>query len=334
MRQPSNRFSAKAAARVAATAILLLSAMAVLGNPASARAIETEELINFSTGDPATDPGTEGIDIDAEGNIYISANSGAGGQIWKIAPGATEPEVLATLIPPTGGAGFGVLGVHIEGDHLLAAAHTLADPELNGVWFVDLATGEASHIAGTEVIGLPNDLTVWDGAIYVTDSVAGAVWRVTAGATEPWLVDPLLAGTGALVPGLPLGANGIDVYNGRFYVANLEGGSVISVYINSRGEAVAPRLFNTVDGFPDGLAVDRQGQPHVVLIDSNALVRVGRRANLALVDDAEILDSPASLAFGPRRQNQEIYVVNFSIAEGFPDLLEQSEVGPGVVAVR
>ncbi len=322
------------AAMVAAALMLLLGLLAAVANPVSARAIETTELINFSTGDPATDPGTEGIDVDADGNVYVSANTAAGGQIWKIAPGATEPEVLATLIPPTGGAGFGVLGVHVEGDHLLTTAHTLADPALNGVWVVDLATGDANHIAGSEVIALPNDLTVWDGAIYVTDSVAGAVWRVTADGTTPWIVDPLLAGIGELVPGLPLGANGIDVYNGRFYVANLEGQSVVSIYINHRGEAVAPRLFNTVDGRPDGLAVDRQGQPHVVLVDSNALVRVGRRANLALVDDAEVLDAPASLAFGPRRQNQTIYVVNFSIGEGFPDLIEQSDVGPSVVAVR
>ncbi|MGH1489013.1 MAG: SMP-30/gluconolactonase/LRE family protein [Acidimicrobiales bacterium] len=314
-------------------AALLLSVLA-FGSPASARVIETEELINFSTGDPLADPGTEGIAIDDDGNLYVSANLATGGQIWKIAPGATEPEVLASLIPSPAGAGFGVLGLHIEGDHLLAAVNTFANPELNGVWVIDLASGDANHIAGSEVIGLPNDLTVWDGAIYVTDSVAGAVWRIDATGTNPWLIDPLLAGTGALVPGLPIGANGIDVHNGRFYVANLEGKAVISVHINHRGEPVAPRLFNTVDGFPDGLEVDRQGRPHVVLVDSSALVRVGNRNNETLVRDPEILDAPASLTFGPRRQNQTIYVVNFSIGEGFPDLIEQSDVGPSIVAVR
>lgn len=320
---------------IAAAMVTLASACIVaLASPVSARAIETEELINFSTGDPAADPATEGIDVAADGTVYVSANTATGGQVWSVSPGATEPEVVATLIPPTGGAGFGVLGLHLEGDHLLAAVHTLANPELNGIWMIDLASGAATHIPGTEVIGLPNDLTVWDDAIYVTDSVAGAVWRVDDSGTHPWLIDPLLAGTGELVPGLPLGANGIDVHNGRFYVANLEGRTVVSVYINSRGEAVAPRLFNTVDGLPDGLAVDRQGQPHVVLLDVNAVVRVGRKANVALVQDAEVLDAPASLAFGPRRQNQTIYVVNFSIGEGFPDVIEPSDVGPSIVAVR
>ena len=59
---------------IGCVAALLLGVLA-FGSPASARVIETEELINFSTGDPATDPGTEGIAIDDDGNLYVRPTS-------------------------------------------------------------------------------------------------------------------------------------------------------------------------------------------------------------------------------------------------------------------
>ena len=53
-----------------------------------------------------------------------------------------------------------------------------------------------------------------------------------------------------------------------------------------------------------------------------------------LLDDSTILDAPSSLVFGQGRNARRISVVNFSIAEGFPGLFEQSDVGPAVVAIR
>jgi len=297
-----------------------------------------EEIINFSTGDPATDPGTEGIAVDRNGTIYVSANTAEGGQIWTIAPGATEPTVLTTLIPSPNGAGFGVLGLHFAGRDLLAAVHTLANPELNGVWRINPATGEATHLAGTEVIALPNDLTTWGRTIYVTDSAGGAVWAVKERrnriSVEPFLQDPLLEGLGVLVPGLPIGANGIAASRGRLYVANLEKGLIVEARIKRRSDRIQPRVYATVDGAPDGLEVDRWGRPHTVLVGQNELLRINRDgSSTALIDDAAILDAPASLTFGKGRDRSRIYVVNFSIGEGFPDAIEQSDVGPSVVAV-
>jgi len=301
------------------------------------------EVVNFSTGNPATDPGTEGIAVASDGTMYVSANSADGGQIWAIAPGASEPEVLTTLIPPTGGAGFGVLGLHLDRGDLLVAVHTLADPALNGVWRVDIQTGDAAHLAGTEAIALPNDLTTWRDKIYVTDSAGGAVWVIDGDDVSVWAQDPLLEGLGVVVPGLPIGANGIDVFAGRIYVANFEKGLIVEATArqhnrkarnNQRNSAPALRVFAEVDGAPDGVEVDRRGRVHTVLIDQNQLVRVNRNGSTtALVDDREILDAPASLAVGPRSKGDRIYVVNFSIGEGFPEIIEQSDVGPSVVVV-
>jgi len=332
----NSRFSTLAALRhVLLTLALIATAVFASAAPASATNSTPEELINFSTGDPATDPGTEGIAVDRQGNIYVTANTADGGQVWKIAPGGTEPEVLATLIPPTGGAGFGALGIHLVGRELLVATHTLADPDLNGVWRVNRRTGDASHIAGSEVIGLPNDLTTWRSKIYVTDSVGGAVWVIDREGVRVWAQDELLEGLGELVPGVPIGANGIDASHGRLYIANLEKGLVLQARLRGRN-AATPSVYAEVDGAPDGLEVDRYGRPHVVLIDKNSLVRLSRRGTSTIIEDSNVLDAPSSLVFGnsrSRRGAQTAYVVNFSISEGFPDALLPSSVGPSVVAV-
>lgn len=335
------RIFSRIALRHALLTLALVATTVVAGvAPAAAdtrhdgQASEPQELINFSTGDPATDPGTEGVAVDRQGNLYVTANTADGGQVWKIAPGATEPEVLATLIPPTNGAGFGALGIHLVGRDLLVATHTLANPELNGVWRVDRRTGDAEHLAGSEVIGLPNDLTTWGSKVFVTDSVGGAVWVIDRQGVRIWAQDELLEGLGELVPGVPIGANGIDVFGGRLYIANLEKGLIVRAKLRGRDSAT-PTIYATVDGAPDGLEVDRRGRPHVVLIDKNALVRVDRDATTTIIEDSNVLDAPSSLAFGHRRHHgkQTAYVVNFSISEGFPDVLLPSSVGPSVVAV-
>lgn len=321
------------AARLRRLIIAVAAAFTVMAVPVAAAAQATaDEIINFSTGDPATDPATEGIAVAADGTIYVSANTGDGGQIWTVAPGADQPEVLTTLIPPTGGAGFGVLGLHFDGGELLAAAHTLADPELNGVWRVNPATGEAAHIAGTEVIALPNDITTWGGKIYVTDSVTGGVWVIDGETVEPFIVDELLAGLGLLVPGVPIGANGIDAHGGKLYIANLEKGLVLTAQINGKSPNSTLSVLASLEGAVDGLEVDQRGRPHVVLIDRAALVRVDRDGSATtLIESTDVLDAPASLAFGQRNDSKSVYVVNFSIGEGFPDAVAQSDVGPSVV---
>jgi len=296
---------------------------------------QTEEIINFSTGDPATDPGTEGIAIDRKGNVYVSSNNAQGGQIWKIAPGASEPEVLATLIQPTNGAGFGVLGLELAGNRLYAAVNTALEPERNGVWQINIRNGAARHIAGSEMIALPNDIVRVGHTLYVTDTATGAIWRVRSNSVELWLQDPLLEGVGDLIAGFPLGANGIDIRHKTLYVANLEKQTVVAVDIRRGREPSNPRVIANVGGLADGIEIDRHGRPHVLLLNENALVRVNRDGSVTtLIDDAAVLDAPASLVFGHGRDRDSIYIVNFSITEGFPDSLEPSVVGPGVVRYR
>ena len=324
--------------RASGLTVLVLLVLGVSAQVAAAppEAPTVTEVINFSTGDPATDPGTEGIAVAADGTIYVSANTADGGQIWAVPPGATSLQVVATLIPPTGGAGFGVLGLHLDGDDLLAAVNTFANPDLNGVWRVDTASGVATHIPGTEAIVLPNDLTTWAGDIYVTDSLSGAVWIVTAdGYVEPWLQSDLLAGLGLAIPGVPIGANGIDAFGGKLYIANLEKSLIVEVRINGHGQGAEPTVLATVNGLPDGLEVDHRGRPHIVLLDQAKLVRIGADgSSTVLAEGVDVFDAPSSLTFGQRRDHKSIYVVNFSIAEMFPDAFLQSDLGPGVVVYR
>jgi sugar lactone lactonase YvrE len=92
-------------------------------------------------------------------------------------------------------------------------------------------------------------------------------------------------------------ADGIDAHGGRLFIANMEQGLIVVAQINGRSHRSQPTVYATVDGGPDGLEVDSRGRPHVVLIDQNA-------------------------------------VVNFSIGEAFPGVLEPSDVGPSVVMFR
>ena len=100
-----------------------------------------------------------------------------------------------------------------------------------------------SRLPGSAQIGLPNGLAFDDrGALYVTDSLLGAVWRLTPGAGAALLVqDPALAGDGSFGFGVPIGANGIAFRDGSLTVTVTETGRVVRIPITSSGAAGTTR---------------------------------------------------------------------------------------------
>jgi hypothetical protein len=96
----------------------------------------------------------------------------------------------------------------------------------------------------------------------VTDSIAGAVWRIPQGGTaELWIQSPLLQGTGVFGTGFPIGANGIAYHRGSVIVANSEQATLVRIPVRPGGDAgVAsvmagdPTLFGA-----DGLALGANG---------------------------------------------------------------------------
>jgi sugar lactone lactonase YvrE len=190
------------------------------------------------------------------------------------------------------------------------------------------------RLPGTERIAFPNALT-FDrrGNLYVTDSIGGAIWRLSRdGDVELWIEHEALAGTAVLNP-FPLGANGIAYSGGRLYVANTEKMQVVEIPILRSGAAGPPSIIRAFPGpsdFLDGVAVDVVGNLYVLVAGTSELVRIdrtGRATTVAGPDDG--LSLPVSLAFGPRGHGRRtVYITNFSLPEFVPTPT------PGVVAVR
>lgn len=305
------------ASRVARTlAAVAAVCLAVLALPAIAPAAF----------DPTLGELPEGIAIDRQGGVFVTM--APLGQIRAIAPDGGQA-TIAQVTPP--GAGFGPLGLAFDraGDLYVAAA-TFAQAT-SGVYRV-AEDGTSERIADSEAIGLPNGLAFDDrGSLYVTDSVAGAVYRIARdGVVEPWVSDPLLEGDGSFGFGVPIGANGIAHRHGALYVAVTETGRIVRIPVEPDGSAGAievvaedPLLIGA-----DGIAFDVRGNLYVAANAQNALRRVtpgGDIETLATADGG--LDFPSSLAFGRGPLDHGTLLVT-SFAGGAP-----GGAGPGIVAI-
>lgn len=313
------------------TALALIAAMTALIAPGPATAAgHAETLLSFSF-DAGELP--EGVTVDKQGNVYFPFSPL--GQVWKLAKGESEPEIFGQidgLVP----GDFGILGMTVDRTGNLVIGVGAADPNVNGVWMLDRDSGEAHRLPGTSVIGLANDVA-YDlrGNLYVTDTVAGAVWRIPqGGALEVWVQDPLLEGVGILIPGIPIGANGIEIHKRTAYVSVTEQSSIVEIPINKDGTAgvatiwhQAPELFAI-----DGIAISRSGNIYAAVIGQSTLVRVNADHSVDIVaTQADGLDWNSSLAFGTNRYDTSIYMVNYGIGplQGVPEVH-----GPGLLRVE
>ncbi|WP_242346967.1 SMP-30/gluconolactonase/LRE family protein [Anaeromyxobacter terrae] len=185
----------------------------------------------------------EGIAVDPrDGTLYVGSIRLR--KIVRVAPGGTATDVV-----PAAAGGLGrVLGLKVDSRRglLWAAANHGDAPDggaragsRSGVYAFDLASGAPRRAATIDGAGhLLNDLAIADdGAVIVTDSEAGAVYRL----------DPDAA---ALAPVVPAGtfayANGIAFAEGRLLVADAFGLWDVPV------AGGAPRRLAGPAGFPLG----------------------------------------------------------------------------------
>uniref|UniRef100_UPI001F5719D2 SMP-30/gluconolactonase/LRE family protein n=1 Tax=Anaeromyxobacter sp. SG17 TaxID=2925405 RepID=UPI001F5719D2 len=211
----------------------------------------------------------EGIAVDPrDGTLYVGSIRLR--KIVRIAPGGAATDAV-----PAQAGGLGrVLGVKVDprrgllwavanrGDAADGAAKT---GSRSGVYAFDLASGATRRSVTLDGEGhLLNDLAVAeDGAVLVTDSEAGAVYRLDPGAT-------------ALAPVVPPGtftyANGIAFAEGRLLVADAFGLWDVPV------AGGAPRRLAGPTGFPlggiDGLSA--QGRTLVAIQNGLGAPRIVR----------------------------------------------------------
>lgn len=263
----------------------------------------------------------EGIAMDKKGNIFVSLANQS--EVRMITPDDTE-STLATL--PVGG--FGLLGLTTDAPGNVYAALATADGVYNGVYRIN-RDGVSEQLPGSEAIFVPNAL-VFDkeGNLYVTDTVLGAVWRITReGSVVLWIQDDLLVGTGDFGFGVPIGANGVAYRNDTIYVANSEKSHIVSIPVNNDGSPGTPEILIANPDLlgVDGLALDVHGNIYATIVAQDKLVKIN-------VDDASLtvlasdgLDGPASLVFGTGKGNRQyVFITNFALFSG---------ENPGVVKV-
>ncbi len=276
---------------------------------------------------PSAQEFPEGLAMNHHGDIFVSLSPR--GEIREIAADGSQSTV-AVLSPP--GQGFGPVGLAFDGRGDLFVAVATFDPATSGVYEIP-KHGHVTRLPGSEQIGLPNGLAFdHRGALYATDSLNGAVWRLTPGAPATLLVqDPLLAGNGSFGFGIPLGANGIAYRHGGLYVSNTELGRIVRIPISAAGTAGAlqvvsegPQLIGA-----DGFQFDVHGNLYIALNVQNKLVRLTPGGGLTVVATAaDGLDFPASPLFGTGRGNrQTVFVTNFALGHANP-----ADAHPGVLS--
>ncbi|NNE69167.1 MAG: hypothetical protein HKN29_02260 [Rhodothermales bacterium] len=296
-------------------------------------------LHSFSAGDSP-----EGIAVDCAGNLYIGVRNGVTSRV-DILRADGQQEVYA-MLPDQGEGGTGVLGLLVDEDGLLYAAHGAR----NGVGGIYTITPDrqVNRIAGSEGMMLPNSVALSDdGTLYATDSFGpstvfvpgggcevagdcGFLWRLDEdGVMRQWLSHPVFDSYEN--PGAPItvpGPNGIAFYPpSTLYVANTSGGMVVAVDLLADGTG-APRVHAQNLGLLatlDGIAVDAGGVIYGVMASANAeelgappvpaVARVLTDGSVESMDaDVAQFDTPTSLTFGAgARAGTSLFIVNAAL---------------------
>lgn len=262
----------------------------------------------------------EGLVIDRNGDFFVSIVFS--GEIKKVSKTGVVSSYAQLPGPHTG---FSAVGMVLDkDDNLYVARATFAD-ETTGVYRIS-ANGTTVTKFASLPIGIPNAMTFDKaGQIYVTDSLAGAIWRIDQnGQPTVWVQHPLLAGEAGPPLGIPVGANGIVFDRGRrnLYVAVTDLGRIVRVPINRNGSAGTPEVFvenlATLKGV-DGMAFDKRGYLYSAVNRQDRLVRISPSGSIETIAEGSPLDFPATPVFGKGGDNKTLFVTNFALfrARGF-----------------
>lgn len=279
--------------------------------------------------DPALGQLPENIAVDRNNRIAVSfIHLGA---VHAVTPDGNHAPI-AVLAP--GLLTTGVVSGPNGWLYVLSASPT-GDPAANAVWEIDPA-GQASLYAALPGSALPNDLAFdWNGNLYVTDSILGAIWKIAADRIpRVWVADPLLAGVVPPLaypghPPFPIGANGIVVTPRTVYVANTDRNAIVRVPRGLDGSAGTPELVaqgpepGDLAGcsaspelvcVPDGLALDVLHNVYVAGVGSSTVIRVRPNGSSELIAGPEDgLDSTSDCSFGRGAQAAQLHCSNYAV---------------------
>lgn len=286
------------------------------------------------TFDPERGELPESIAFDRDGNAYVPF---ASGEIRRFSPrdlreGASgEPFATLDAFEP----GDLLLGSTATPDGTLYTVHLSATfdfehltiPASEGTIVRVDADGTVDALVNlpldTADRAFPNDHVYREthGDLLVTESLHGAIWRITDdGDATIWVEDPLLE-PDQDAPFFPLGANGIAVGSDGLYVANSTRASLIHIPVDAEGAAGSPRLVAQDERLfgADGIALDAHENIYVAVSAAESIARVTPDGAITVLAD-EGLAFPSALAFGTVPGQQcTVYITNFDAVEAFTD---------------
>jgi sugar lactone lactonase YvrE len=298
--------------RASGASMIAASLLLVVAHAASITPVVTFAPPNFP----------ESIAIDKEGDTYVSMF--ATGEIRKIAPDGTQSTLAVLGSGPTApfpGRRLTGLAVDASGN-VYAALNDVAGTR--GLWRIS-RTGAAALVTALPAAGLLNGLAFDKrGHLYVSDSLAGKIYRVSHdGSVTDWSTDPLLKGlTPTSCGSFPSagGANGVSFdRHGDMFVANTTIGAVVRIPVANNGRAEVANYFAgpTCDLWgADGTAFDKKDNLYVAVNIQRKIVRIDPNGNMDTLAaaPADPLYAPAAIAFGTARgARKQIFIANFAI---------------------
>ncbi|MCB9700323.1 MAG: SMP-30/gluconolactonase/LRE family protein [Myxococcales bacterium] len=285
--------------------------------------------------DPTVGENPEGVAVDKKGNVFVSV--APTGELLKIDPKG-DVSTHATFNP---GFGF-LLGMTVDAPGNVFVALGSFDAN-TGVYKVTPG-GDVSKVAAMGADTFPNDLAFdKKGNLYVTESIAGAVYRIAPGSGEAelWFQDELLFGDPEISPvPFPIGANGIAVDKHSIIVANSQVPRLVRIPIDKDGDPGDPEVIveDPLLMGADGIALDVHRDIYVACNAGNLLLKVHHCDGEieVLADESDGLDFPATIAFGQGPAGKKnLYITNFALFSGptgNPGILKAS-VGVAGLAV-
>jgi sugar lactone lactonase YvrE len=232
--------------------------------------------------------GIEGPAVDDKGNLYV-VNFGKQGTIGKLAPGASQSELFATL--PEGSVG---VAIRFDRDGRMF----VADYKKHNIFLLGTDGTTIETYFHSDDFNQPNDMTIAaDGTIYASDphwkSHDGQIWRIAKTADgsvrgEKMQADRPMSTT-----------NGIDLSpDGKtLYVGESDTNEIWSYRIDG-AKLLAPKLVKKFDDFSiDGIRTDISGRLFVARI---------LKGTIAVLSPAGVVEreikltakEPTNLAFG------------------------------------
>ncbi len=232
----------------------------------------------------------ENIAIAPSGDLYVTTIDS--GSIFRVSPSGSS-QLFGQLPGPATG-----VALNTDGTVFVASGTSIYRFASDGT------ASLAGDIAGAQFL---NGMALFtNNAFLVTDDTANVIWLfdMNTGTSHDWLTGPLLA---PLAGGLPIGPNGIKLFQGSVYVSVTGAGTILRIPILPDGSAGAPEVYaSSIE--TDDFAFGSDGSLFAAT-QLGEIVRVRPDGTRTILSTGTLGD--AAVAFGrTAADRQELYVVN------------------------